>query len=340
MTASAYTGWVRLVPQWWMPEAFASFELTAPIVDRGDAQGRFLAVSMQYDQGAYLSAAQHDVLDRAFGRNPGAVLMTIEHGSDEIFLYNVAQPDKPWPVPVLLLAPKHAAVVQIAISQGAAITVSVKGSYQRDVAARNIVGRVDRGAARTIVVSTPVTSWFTSTGERAPGIACLLALARHAPSRWMNCNVVFVATSGHEIGHEGMEQFISHEAPRPSDTVSWIHLGASLACYQWDHNGTQWNVRKRVDGLKRVFLRSNSLERVTDKAFAGLNGWFATGDAAAIGELREVHRAGYAHFAGSAGMHQFFHTRMDSALVTGPEVLEPVLHAFETVLDDIDSGSS
>ena len=64
------------------------------------------------------------------------------------------------------------------------------------------------------------------------------------------------------------------------------------------------------------------------------------GARAGIGELRDVLAAGYPRFFGMAGSHTFFHTPADSAVTTGPEILEPVVRAFAETLDDAASFSS
>ena len=48
----------------------------------------------------------------------------------------------------------------------------------------------------------------------------------------------------------------------------------------------------------------------------------------AVGELRDVHAAGYPNFLGIAGRHRFFHTPADDVSLTGPDILEPVGRAF------------
>ena len=48
----------------------------------------------------------------------------------------------------------------------------------------------------------------------------------------------------------------------------------------------------------------------------------------AVGELRDVHAAGYPNFFGMAGLHRFFHTPADDLRTTSPEILEPVARAF------------
>ena len=64
----------------------------------------------------------------------------------------------------------------------------------------------------------------------------------------------------------------------------------------------------------RLLRRSTAKRLVTEKQ--------------AVGELRDVHAAGYANFLGMAGRHRTFHTPSDDLAATGPEILEPVARAF------------
>ena len=206
-----------VVPQWWIPEAQGSFSLAAPIAAPGDgpAAGSYVRADLAFDRGAYLNAQHRAAIEAALARRPAAVLLTIDHPSGEIFTYNVDQKEKPWPVPVILVAPKDEAKLAAAEARGEPVTVSIQGRLERNVVGRNIIGRLDRGKARTIVVSTPVSSWFTSSCERGPGIAAFLATAQAASQSMKDVNFVFVGTSGHEVGHGGMEHFIHDRAPKP-----------------------------------------------------------------------------------------------------------------------------
>jgi len=78
-----------------------------------------------------------------------------------------------------------------------------------------------------LIVLTPKSSWWVSTAERGGGIAVWLALLRHFAANPPNRDVVFLATSGHELGHLGLEH---HLATNPGyGARAWIHLGANFA---------------------------------------------------------------------------------------------------------------
>jgi hypothetical protein len=311
---------LEVVPHWWIPGTQASFSLTAPIIVSGDASGGFVRLTLPFDRGAYLNNSHRDKLQAAFARRPAAVLLSIDHPSGEIFTYNVDQASAPWPVPVILVAPKDAPALDAAGRAGARVTVEIKGRYQYGVRGRNVVGRLDRGKGRWIVVSTPVTSWFTSACERGPGIAGFLAVARLAAERLPNVDLVFVATAGHEIGHGGMEHFMREGAPAAAATLAWAHFGSSLACR---------------DTVVKVINSSSSMSSLVDRRFAGIEGRRLTGEKAAIGELREVYGAGYANFFGMAAAHKAFHTPEDSASFTGPALLAPMVRAYLGALEEI-----
>jgi hypothetical protein len=327
---------VAVMPHWWIPEPFASFSLSAPIVTAGDASGRFVRVSLPFDRAAYLTQAHRAALDEAFARHPAAVLLTIDHPSGEIYTYNVDQEGKPWPAPVILVAARDKALLDAAQQAGRPVAVDIKGRYRRDVPGRNVIGRLNRNAGgRAIVVSTPVTSWFTSTCERAPGIAGFLAMARLANTRLADADLVFVATAGHEIGHGGMAHFIRSQAPPPAATLAWAHFGASLACHEWRRDGEHWIAGNVVDTRQRMIARSQSMDDLVRRHFGGIVGTSLVGDKAAVGELRDVHAAGYPNFFGMAGLHGLFHTPADSAAGTGPDSLEPVARAFAGALGEV-----
>ncbi len=268
------------------------------------------------------------------------MLLTIDHPSREIFTYNVDQERPPWRVPVILVAPKDLPLLERAQQAGQAVSVSVRGTWRRAVPGRNVVGRLDRGKGRWLAISTPVTSWFTSSCERGPGIAGFLAMARLAQARWPDVDLVFVATSGHEIGHGGMEHFLHDGAPAPDATLAWAHFGASLACFAWRRDGGRWVTDREVDTGQRLVLTSQAMESVVMRRFEDIAATPLSGAHAGVGELRDVQAAGYPRFFGMAGSHTFFHTPVDSAAATGPEILEPVIRAFAETLDDAHGQAS
>ena len=327
-TAEADGATVEATPFWWPPEDKSAFRLTAPVAREGDVAGRILWIELPYDRGAYLGPAHRAAIAQGVARGPAAILLTIGNPGDDRFAYNVTQEDAPWPVPVMVVAGKDKGVFERAVASGSPVTLDVSGRYQRDVAGRNVVARLGAGKGPAIVVSTPMTGWYACVCERGPGIANFLALARIVAAEKLPGDFIFVATAGHEIGHGGMELFLKQGAPPPRDTLAWVHLGASNACYAWSAAPEGFTREDKVDDALRFLVLSPSAAPLVHETFAAIKATRLVAEKQAVGELRDVHAAGYPNFFGVAGLHRFFHTPADDLRTTSPEILEPVARAF------------
>jgi hypothetical protein len=73
---------------------------------------------------------------------------------------------------------------------------------------------------------------------------------------------------------------------------------------------------------------SPSAEPLVGETFAAIKATRLVAEKQAVGELRDVHAAGFPNFLGMAGLHRLFHTPADDLRTTGPEILEPVARAF------------
>jgi hypothetical protein len=327
-TAEVEGASVEATPFWWPPEDRSSFRLTAPVAREGDVTGKILWLELPYDRGAYLGPVHRAAIAQAAARGPLAILLVIGNPGDDRFAYNVTQEDTPWPVPVVVVAGRTRAVFERAMASGAPVTLDVAGHYQRDVAGRNVVARLGTGKGPAVVVSTPMTGWYSCVCERGPGIANFLALARIVAAEKLPGDFIFVATAGHEIGHGGMELFLKQGAPPPLATLAWVHLGASNACYAWSAGPQGFTREDRVDDALRFMVLSPSAAPLVDENFAAIKATHLVAEKQAVGELRDVQAAGYRNFLGMAGLHRFFHTPADDLGTTSPEILEPVARAF------------
>jgi hypothetical protein len=326
---------IEATPFWWPPEDKGSFRLTAPVVRDGEAAGKILWVELPYDRGAYLGPAHRAAIRQAAERHPAAILLVIGNPADERFAYNVTQEDEPWPVPVMVVAARDRAAFDGALAAGEPATFDVAGHYERNVAGRNVVARLGAGRGPTVVVSTPMTGWYSCVCERGPGIANFLALARTVAAEKLPGDFVFIATAGHEIGHGGMELFLRQGAPPPQNTLAWVHFGSANACYAWTKGREGFVTDRKVDNANRLLILSPSATRLVEENFRAIEVQRFVAEKQAVGELRDVKAAGYRNFLGIAGLHRFFHTPADDLHTTGPEILEPVARAFADVVRKI-----
>lgn len=262
----------------------------------------------------------------------GVVLVTTGPTGEGLALN--APADKPlFDIPVAVLAPREAAPFVAAAAKGTTASLRMAGrSFRRP--AFNVAATLKRGAAKTLVLSTPRSGWFGCVGERGSGLAAWLQLARWAARAKLPVNLALVATSGHEYEYAGGEHYIEHLAPKPAETALWVHLGANVAARDWHERGPQLSPLPSAD-TQRFLLASPPLVDACKAAFAGQPGLEQTYPAdpkAAAGELASILRAGYDPVMGIFGVHRFHHARGDDMRCVSPALIPPVADAFAQVI--------
>jgi len=90
-----------------------------------------------------------------------------------------------------------------------------------------------------LVIMTPRSGWWTCASERGGGIACWLELMRELKAARLRRDVVFVASSGHELGHLGINAFVDRRSDIVKGSAGWIHLGANIGAAQDPGNTIQ-----------------------------------------------------------------------------------------------------
>ena len=152
----------------------------------------------------------------------------MDPGVPGLALKNADRFRTPFGPPVLQVATEHEAWLSAAAARGEAATVTVQ-VRKETATASNVVcelpGR-EPGLA-PLAVLTPKSAWWVCTAERGGGIAVWLALLRHLAADRPRRDVLFVATSGHELGHLGLDRFLTAATRR--EARAWIHLGANFA---------------------------------------------------------------------------------------------------------------
>ncbi|MFN8538899.1 MAG: hypothetical protein U0232_15675 [Thermomicrobiales bacterium] len=84
-----------------------------------------------------------------------------------------------------------------------------------------------------LVIPPPSTGWFACAGEHSAGIALFLALAAWVADRQPPVRYLFTANAGHELGNRGMQRLLASSLISPSNTLGWLHLGASIGTIGW-----------------------------------------------------------------------------------------------------------
>ncbi len=89
-----------------------------------------------------------------------------------------------------------------------------------------VVGR--RAELAPVIVMTPRSGWWQCAAERGGGLVCWLETIRHVASLKPSRTVLFVASSGHELGHQGLDAFIEHRPGIIKAAHAWMHFGANI----------------------------------------------------------------------------------------------------------------
>ena len=211
-------------------------------------------------------------------------------------------------------------------SRGGAPVVQVSGfEYERMVAAAEsgaevrVVGQagIESTTAQNVIVEvagsdsslaplvvmTPRSGWFSCAIERGGGIACWLEIMSWLSEKPPERNVIFIATSGHELGHVGLKSFLSSNSELREGAHGWLHLGASIGA--------------ALDWVPRLQTSDGEFEKLALECFTADPGFadlfpltiVPTGTTKS-GEAMQINRFG-GRFVSVIGNHAFFHEESD-----------------------------
>jgi hypothetical protein len=317
--------------------------LTAPLrlaAAHEDLTGTIALVGLPHKRWASLSDPQAALpLADALRRGALGVVLITTGPTGEAIALNVSTHKPGSARPVAVLAPKDAAPFLAAAAKGITGTLILDGTGGGKATrpASNLIARLDRGAAQTVIISTPRSGWFGCAAERGSGLAVWLSLARWFARGDHRVNIELLATSGHEYEYLGGEHYLAEAAPPPANTKLWVHVGASAAARDWHELGARLLPLPNADS-QRVLTATADVLDATRSAFRGISGLEATylaSKATAGGELVNVLAAGYPSAIGLYGSHRFFHTRSDDRRCVSTDLVEPVAQAFCAALDRV-----
>ena len=157
-----------------------------------------------------------------------AIVAVTPTGAD-VALMNAVHFFDPFGPPVLQVGSEELHQLTETARLGAQARVVVSAA-RRPAHSFNVTARLEGrdGRLAPVVVMTPRSGWWHCAGERGGGIACWLEVIRSMSAADRLRDVLFVSTSGHEIGLPGIEAF---EKARPgilTGAWSWVHFGANI----------------------------------------------------------------------------------------------------------------
>src|SRR5262249_45404781 len=139
----------------------------------------------------------------------------------------------PFGPPVLQVGSEEAHSLFDSARQGleVVLTTHVERAQAQASNVSAVVLGTNRGLA-PLVVMTPRSGWWSCASERGGGLACWLEIMRAVRDVRPARDVLFVASSGHEIGYRGIEVFIDRRPGIVAHAKAWIHLGANIGAAQ------------------------------------------------------------------------------------------------------------
>jgi hypothetical protein len=306
-------------PQWMPPPALLNKTLSAPLqflgAEAGPASLRFVADPIGFTAG--WTPALDKMAKEAATKGALALILAINIPSGDLFVCNQHETG-PLPLPVALIAKRD--LPRLKAQLGAAASLRLNGkSVQAN--SYNVVARKS-GKGQQIVVSTPLTGWFSCGGERGPGIALWLRMAKLLSKS--SRPVLMLGTGSHEIGHHGIEHHLGHHALAPNDVALWLHFGASLAATRLD-KAAGFTSPQYLVGLADTEARAR-------EAFGKHIQVYVPGSARTQGEAGPIIAGGYRNFIGMSGMFPAFHTPMDRGEAVDFAKLEEIALSAEMLL--------
>ncbi len=315
---------------YWTPQTTPQAGLTAPL-SLARRPGSIALVDLPLGAGAGLDAPPPKEISDAVATNPVAVVAITETALGELAALNRNPKTPPWPVPILLVPGREAERLKAEAASGRLATVRLEGRT-RTGSAYNVIGRRP-GPGKHLVISTPKSGWFHCAGERGTGIAIWLGLARWLAATTAH-NLTVVAASGHEFDGYGAHHFTETLAPKPSETMLWVAIGANVAVYDFALKNGEI-VRQPGPPRNRTLGCSGRLLANAAEAFAGQVGYDNPLDLDthnAPGELSTFRAIGYRPLVGLVAANPLHHTRRDLSDVTDGSQLELVARGLKALI--------
>jgi hypothetical protein len=268
------------------------------------------------------NAAGIGALGDARRQNRHQVIVVITRGARPGFCPSNAESFlRPFGPPVLQVASEEAPLLGDCAQRGA--QVLLKTHVERAQAQAFNVITVVPGANKSmapLVVMTPRSGWWRCTSERGGGLACWLEIMRAMREARPVRDVLFVASSGHELGHRGIDTFIERRPGLVPAAKAWIHLGANIGAAQGPGNNLQASDDEMesmmADAMTRAGLR---IDRRLPRG------------AVPRGEAENVHRGG-GRYVSIIGNNDLFHNTSDrGAEAVDLKVIERFAGAFAMV---------
>ncbi len=154
-------------------------------------------------------------------------------------------------------------------------------------------------SAAPLVVMTPRSGWWEVASERGGGIALWVEILRTLAAEPPRRTVHFVASTGHELGHVGLDHYLEKNHDRIAHAHLWLHLGANFAAAVGPAVRIQASSPELLDRARGAMAAREVPPDVVTEV-----------ETRPFGEAREIHDGG-GRFISLLGANGQFHSPLD-----------------------------
>jgi hypothetical protein len=248
---------------------------------------------------AGISSEGRSLADLRRGTAHRAIVAITEGTAPGLSPSNAALFARPYGVPVLQVGSEHQGTLGEFAASGAAVTL-IAHVERSTTSAQNVVVSVPgtQPALPPLVIITPRSGWWHCASERGGGLACWLEIIRAVAAARPERPAIFVASSGHELGHYGLDRFIEARPGIIRQAAAWMHLGANIGA---------------AGGAARLQAKDDEIEAIVGAALqaagAAIRQRVPRGTVPA-GEARNIHTGG-GRYVSVLGSGPRFHNILD-----------------------------
>jgi hypothetical protein len=209
------------------------------------------------------------------GSSHTAIVAVTMGGKPGLCPVNAGWFSKPFGPPVLQISSEHLGAMEAASTSHTEVRV-VAHATRKTAQAFNVVADVPGTdpALPPVCVMTPRSGWHANASERGGGIVCWLETMRAVVAARPLRAVRFVASSGHELGHLGLHDYLHRYPGLAHDALAWVHFGANIGTSTGDVGMTPSDDRLR-DAALRAFT-PHGLEKTRQSPATQVGGEAAT----------------------------------------------------------------